>query len=241
MGFICFLCGKKKSSFGTEYTLADNRICQECADGMDEMRIVSQTNIAKYPEAKSAFLESIGSPATNEANEALEKFIRQCDETYQGLNQKEREEHEAQQRTEERIKSCIKTTGDALIGYDIEQYIDVLSGEATFAPGATNKPMYEYFDNDGGIFSKDFRKAKDTAMRKLVLRSVKAGANALIGIRFEITTVHEGAIPVATLSTGAAIAGGLVGGTGSIHTVRARTVAVIATGTAVIAKPKKDC
>lgn len=102
---------------------------------------------------------------------------------------KERREYEA------RAKIFQITTGFNFEGHDIIEYIDVLTEVDVQAPGFFGLRNAE--ELSGNIIS-----ARKNATHKLKLRALEKGANALIGVDYDVLTMGES---VSIIATGTAV------------------------------------
>lgn len=83
-----------------------------------------------------------------------------------------------------KAKNFLVTTTNTLEGYQIEEYLGLVSGEVIlganffrdFAAGITN-----IIGGRSGAYERTFIEAKEAAMREIIERAQEMGANAIIG------------------------------------------------------------
>ncbi len=94
----------------------------------------------------------------------------------------------------DRMKGFPATTGMTFEGYRITEYLGVTGGETALGTGLYTdfaSAIYDITGTESPELTNKIRKAKDFALAKLIDNSKKLGANAVIGVNFELTTVNS--------------------------------------------------
>lgn len=99
------------------------------------------------------------------------------------------------------------TTTDGIEGAHIKKYFGIVNGTIVTGFGALRNFMASFTDTLGGrsgSYMNEYGKAKDMALEDLELKSVKLGANAVVGLRLEfhnITALDKSFIMVTATGT----------------------------------------
>lgn len=110
----------------------------------------------------------------------------------------------AQDRNELKNLPFYLTTGYNFDGYTICQYIDVLTAEYIIGTGLLSELSANISDTFGTHSSEmenKLYKAKKAALNLLKEKSINAGANSLIGLKFNILTLGANMIVVSAYGT----------------------------------------
>lgn len=120
------------------------------------------------------------------------------------------EQRAAQARTEELVaeqqkaREQLLTTGYDFSGYKISKYLGIVSGEVVLGTGFLSEFSASVSDLLGAsswAFEEKLDTAKQAAVEKLTMKSVKAGGNAIIGIDFDYITFANNMIGVVANGT----------------------------------------
>ena len=170
MGFICAVCGEKKSGFSMPYQIFGK-------DGRE------------YPAciACSKIYDALGSKDCGELERAQadlqEKLLASRERLQQiGERQKVRDNLATLQKT------MPQTTGYSFEGYRIEAYCGVVCAEVVMGTGFFSEwsaSVSDLFGEHSNAFESKLEEARRAAMRRLVEKTALAGGNALIGIDFD--------------------------------------------------------
>ena len=127
--------------------------------------------------------------------------------------EEEKQRKEAQQieeariqarKLEESIRSTIITTTPILPDYKIIEYCGIVSAESNIGTGLISELSMAWADSLGGqsnAFNTKLSTAKEMAEKGLVFKAVTKGANAVIGVDFDILTLSNNAIVVSANGT----------------------------------------
>lgn len=94
----------------------------------------------------------------------------------------------------EQMKGFPATTGMNFEGYKIIEYLGITGGETALGTGLYTdfaSAVYDITGTESPELTNKIRMAKDFSLAKLVDNSKKLGANAVIGVNFELTTVNS--------------------------------------------------
>ena len=111
----------------------------------------------------------------------------------------EMEAEAARQAEEEKLlaqkrKTFLSTTTHSFEGYRIVEYIKIESGQIVLGTGLLSELSASFRDSFGKEskrFSKKFEEAKTAALERLADNCILAGANAVVGVDLDITTIGE--------------------------------------------------
>ena len=92
------------------------------------------------------------------------------------------------------IKTFPSTTGFGFENARIKEYLGVTGGETALGTGLITDftaALYDMYGTESPGLTNKIRLAKDVALAKLIENCKKLGANAVIGVSFELTTVES--------------------------------------------------
>jgi len=98
----------------------------------------------------------------------------------------------------------IITTTNNLEGYQIDQYLGIVSGETIIGANVFKDFFASITDIVGGrssAYEQVLREAKATAMSEMEMQARAFGANAVIGIDLDYETIRDGMLMVTTSGT----------------------------------------
>ncbi|MBQ7124261.1 MAG: heavy metal-binding domain-containing protein [Oscillospiraceae bacterium] len=94
----------------------------------------------------------------------------------------------------EKMRGFPATTGMAFEGYKITDYLGITGGETALGTGLYADfaaAIYDIKGTESPELTDKIRKAKDLALAKLIENCKKLGANAVIGVNFELATIDS--------------------------------------------------
>lgn len=106
------------------------------------------------------------------------------------------------------IKAHMVTTGYNFEGYKITKYINIIQSEIVLGTGFFSEISATVSDTLGissATMSNKLSEAKHEAQYSLIRKSIKSGANATIGIDFDITTLRNNILVVSATGTAVVI------------------------------------
>ncbi|CAG9614593.1 hypothetical protein BACCIP111899_03826 [Bacillus rhizoplanae] len=98
----------------------------------------------------------------------------------------------------------IVTTTSAIQGKEIEEYIDIVNGEAIMGANIVRDLFASVRDVVGGrsgAYESKLKEARDIAMDEMKNLAKQKGANAIVGIDVDYEVVREGMLMVAVSGT----------------------------------------
>lgn len=98
----------------------------------------------------------------------------------------------------------IISTTNSLQGYNIDQYLGLVSGETIIGANIFKDFFASITDIVGGrssAYEQVLREAKATAIAEMEMQARQFGANAIIGIDLDYETIREGMLMVTVSGT----------------------------------------
>jgi uncharacterized protein YbjQ (UPF0145 family) len=98
----------------------------------------------------------------------------------------------------------IYATTNILEGYQIEQYLGVIAGEAIMGANAFkdfSAGIRDIVGGRSGSYETELRKAKELAMEDLTAKAEALGANAVIGMDLDYETIRGSMLMVSISGT----------------------------------------
>lgn len=98
----------------------------------------------------------------------------------------------------------IYATTNMLEGYEIEEYLGVIAGEAIMGANVFRDftaGIRDIVGGRSGSYEKELRRAKELAMEDLTARAKRLGANAVIGIDLDYETIRGSMLMVSVSGT----------------------------------------
>lgn len=215
----CCLCGTKIAGFGADkFKLTETEIlCHQCAPRFRQLQ--EATTYDEYTSYKKYLVEKIVNSSNpygaNIVKEAIEKIDAEKNEW---LDSERRKAELLQRQNEERQQNLIRqqewlkkqkaefllTTGYNFDGYTIVKYLNITHGEVVLGTGFMSELSASVNDLMGTTSSTlegKLSKAKKIAQERLIANCLNEGANAVIGVDFDITTLHNNMIVVSANGT----------------------------------------
>lgn len=216
----CIACGKNIGLLGVRIPLLDTDdlvICSECFEKMPEivnslyrnkvflekkeLRSIKEDVLKQLSEQK------FNQETINVVTEFLDKKIEKAKEGT--LTQEELELRQKIAKEKQERKSNFQcTTGYNFEGYKIIEYKDIISSEVVLGTGffsEVSAQIDDFFGTTSSPYEKKISDAKNVAKDKLVFEAVEIGANAVIGIDFDIMTIGNNMIVVSVNGTAVVI------------------------------------
>lgn len=209
----CCICGKELDVFGFSMPFSWDceqfSLCQTCYAAKTSM----ESGVTdKYLEARDYFvncmkqgnvraefqpkLEAYMQELDHQNEDAMMEYeIRQKFETYPGGSK------EALQQA---LTSFLLTTSNSFEGYQIKRYITLVGGETALGTGlfsGWSVNMAEMSGMESGQIESKLIEAKQSAQSKMIRRAIGSGANAVLGIKFDVTALTSGLIVVSINGT----------------------------------------
>ncbi len=100
------------------------------------------------------------------------------------------------------------STTDTLQGFDIEEYLGIVTGETISGANVVRDLMAtvtDYVGGRSGTYEEVLEKARDSTLTELVDRARLRGADAVIGIAFDYETIGGRGAMLMVTATGTAV------------------------------------
>ena len=218
MGNKCIKCGKRPSILGNDpLKLSEDKIiCYTCAKPLsDEIETLWGVEYEDYfEEQKNKVLEVAKINYSEDIIEDVNKKIENIYQYKQGTFKDKAKRLEDFKRKEilqkrkeifqKQYDSHMMTTGYNFEGYTIKKYIKVISGETVMGTGMFSEfaaAVADFVGEESEAFNNKIQKAKESALDKMVIKSVHLGGNAIIGVDFDYVTFTNNMIGVIVSGT----------------------------------------
>lgn len=197
MARYCCACNKKIGGWDSYYPLDNkNILCAECGH--------MTTSEVSIEEAVRYFSELY---KKNIADKNIqEKISYKIREAHLDENTRILEDLERQQKNNELIGNIRKhtTTGLSFDGYDIEDYLGIISGDVVIGTGflsELNAGISDVFGTKADGYVKKMRMVKSNAIDILVKEAIEMGGNAIIGVDFDYVAFNNNMIGISANGT----------------------------------------
>ena len=207
----CAICSKKQNPLIQDFELNDEhrniRICAKCKDSLRNLYHWAKSGDSKYLEAKNEFLSN--SIQDLETKKVLDSEIAEMDALYQESTLVVEEEAQAkrqQEEFEERIRNFLATNSFNFEGYSIDKYLGIVCGDSVLGTGFLSElsvSAADWLGSESNRFSEKIGEAREKAMYRMLVKSDKLGANAIIGVSFSYSNFSSNVIGV--VATGTAV------------------------------------
>lgn len=201
----CCICKKKVSMFEAVplSTKVKKDACGDCMRRLRALRTYNTTG-SNESDAQEAVWYFRGIMPSISLDDDVKAEI---EELMTPLEEKEKKQKETKEKQERRIneaESIMQTTGYNFEGFRITKYLKVLSGETVIGTGFLSEldaSLSDLLGANASSFEGKLDRAKDTALRVLLLKAKDLGANAIIGIDFDYITFQNNMIGVVANGT----------------------------------------
>lgn len=200
MARYCCVCNKKIGGWDGYYPLDKNIIlCTECGS-MTEHETSVEEAVQYFSELYEKNL--IG----KDIQEKIACKIREAHLNDEMIEQKKKEEQERQRKIVEYELNLRKhiTTGLTFDGYEIVEYLGVISGDVVIGTGVFSEldaSISDMFGIKADGYAIKMRKLKRNAVDILVKEAIEMGGNAIIGVDFDYVTFNNNMIGISANGT----------------------------------------
>ena len=129
-------------------------------------------------------------------------------EEEKSIAEKQRLEEEKKRRFEESLNSFLITTGNDFYGYEITNYLGIVSEGVVQGTGWLSElsaDFNDFFGTESNTFAHKMEICREAALKKAKIQAIQKGANALISIDFETTTFRNNMIGIMVTGTAVCI------------------------------------
>ena len=205
----CCICGRRIGGFGEDkLKLAEDKFaCYKCAPLFRYMKDSDD------PQKIDMYEKKIWDLVKHEnAPEDVRKVVKlEIDKIKANKEELFRQKQFAKENEEEilkRRKQFLITTGYNFEGYRIKKYLNLAHGELVLGTGFFSElesSVSDFFGSSSTTFEGKISKAKRAAQEKMITDAMSMGANALIGVDFDVTTFTNNMIGVSANGTAVVI------------------------------------
>lgn len=198
----CCVCGAKIGFFTDEGHLGnkvDLSVCDVCLNHMNNMKITMETeDLSDMQKGRMYFNQFVEKGTENP--EARELIREMCDKSISD------EENNLSYHARKAVFKT--TTGYNFEGYSITEYRNIVTGEVVLGTGFLSElsgQVNDFLGSKSGTFEGKIGAAKKLALEDLIKKALYVGANAIIGIDFDIMTLSSNMIAVSANGTAVTI------------------------------------
>lgn len=218
----CSVCGAKIGILESSELLDEKYnyiICSKCSD---MKTLCNSSNVEIFSKGYNFFLARKDEIKDGEFSKVLNEFLINSKQCYNDRINEEKEEQvktereeaekrriigEQQKEIEEynrKLSSFMCTTSNGFEGYVIEKYIDIYCGEIVLGTGIfseLNAAFNDFLGENATGYESKIVKARDEAIKKLKEKCIANGANAVLGVSIDLTTIDKNMIVVCANGT----------------------------------------
>ena len=190
----CDVCGKRADGLGTYPTSYGSIVlCSNCYEGSKPLRVIRGIKtLREFDLVKEKLIQEMKSKSF--PDHAQQEIL-----TYVEEKRIEVQEAENVRDGIERAKDFPMTTGYNFEGYNITEYLGVISGESVLGTGFLSSWEASFSDMTGSesnAFIDKLKEARQYATERIVIEAVKKGGNAMIGVDIDYTMFSSNMIGV---------------------------------------------
>ena len=201
----CCICGKKIGGFGEEKLEIERNIfvCYRCVNLLKELKI------SRSPEEYEQKLETIENKisvhnAPDNEKKAIKQYLVKIKSEKAYADRKEM----AEKILPKLRDGMLITTGYNFEGFRIKQYLNIVHGDVVLGTGflsELSRSVSDMVGGQSGSMEGKFSKAKSLAQDEMLKNAYAKGANAIIGIDFDISTLMDNVVAVSANGTAVVI------------------------------------
>lgn len=196
---VCMNCGKKTGMRNPEYYLDSDMtqvLCGECYKKLEHFQIKSnESDIQKLDETFKLIQKEMEEHQFNdETKTAIMRYLQKRRAKVERNIFKEKKKYVDLSN----MSTHMLTTGYNFEGYEISEYLGVISGQSALGSGAfsgLSASTSNFLGTESSYFGNRLIESKESATRELIVSSLMKGGNAIIGIDFDYIII-EGLITV---------------------------------------------
>lgn len=199
----CCICSKKIGMFDYDVYMVENnenyKLCSKCTEIKSKL---FSTKKEEFIEGKGIYNRAIMENTVDKlVQDTVLKIINEREQYF-----KEKELEEEQKLAEQsryvqeqvqKFKDFKATTSMSFEGYKIVEYLDILSGEVVLGTGMFSDfdaALSDFFGTNATSYSNKLTKAKNEALNRLKVNCIDMGANGVIAVDIDITTIGSNMI-----------------------------------------------
>ena len=194
----CCICNKKigRHEEGHIFSNKYNQLvlCEKCQGAKEKLRVNEEGKIDDIQRSRKYFEELLYIGIVNKtAREPLQKLLNEAGEA-----------EKESMRYRFKNRGLLVTTGNCFEGYEIIEYLDVLSAEVVLNIGMFSELGGEICDISGktnSIVAQKLTDAKEEALELLKNKASEKCAGALLGIQYGMLNMIENMIVISATGT----------------------------------------
>ena len=205
----CCICGRRIGGWGEDKLELDSLhvLCYQCAP------IYRRAEDITNPELSKASISALSKKmvecnTSSDLVALMNRRLSTVEERAKMQIEDEKRQKEALAKAQEEYelnkKSFMLTTGYNFEKYEITKYLNLVHGEIVMGTGFLSEfsaSVNDFFGTTSGLFEGKISLAKQKAQEQMIIKAMALGANALIGVDFDITTFNNNMIGVSANGT----------------------------------------
>lgn len=192
---VCMNCGKKTGMRNPEYYLDSDLsqvLCGECYNKLEHFQIKSDENdLQKFDETFKLIQTEMSEHQFNdETRTAITQYLQKRRAKIERGILEERKKYVDLSD----MHTHMLTTGYNFEGYEISEYLGVISGQSALGSGAfsgLSASANNFLGTESSYFGNRLIESKESATRELIVSSLMKGGNAIIGIDFDYVIIER--------------------------------------------------
>ena len=207
----CCVCGKELELMDSYQLFSTKRlyICDECFEMKSRLAYGNPIERLRAKECMMILLEEglVDERVQKEISESVEKTDRNLQEhLYDWQQDQEREEEKQKNLADylEKRKGFAITTGTSFDGYRVKRYIEVVSGEEVLGVGVLgdmSAGVSNALGTSNATFGERLSRAKKEAQKRMVKEAISCGANAVLGMDYDMMALANHLLVVSANGT----------------------------------------
>ena len=189
---ICNVCQKKINGINSIPNIIEGSVlCSQCYEKLAPFKM--SKNYSNYDE-----LQDAQSACLNKASQ-----LNYPHDVLESLN-KHFKEKEKKVKMSLELNQYLMTTGSVLQGYEIKEYLGVITGQVVLGTGFLSGFEASIADLTGGeslSYTEKLDAARKEAQNRAIKKSIMLGGNALIGVDIEFSSFSNDMISVVVSGT----------------------------------------
>ena len=207
----CCICGRTLEIMDSYQYYSTRRlcICDDCFDMKNKLTSENPMERLRAKEYLTILLEEglVDERIREEIRDSVEKIDWNLQEELQAWQEEQDREEEKQRNLadyfEKRKKFSI-TTGPAFEGYRVKRHIDVVSGDVVMGIGMFGDMSASVSNALGTVnstFEQKLSQAKKEAQKKMIKEAILLGANAVLGMDYDMMALPNQMLVVSANGT----------------------------------------
>lgn len=172
---ICDVCQKKINGINSvANVVGESVLCSHCYEQLSGFKILKQyKDVNTLEEDQRKYV-------------GLARELNYPEKVIQDLSQ--HFERKKNINNQDKLNHYLTTTGSLLEGYHIQKYLGIVSGHVVLGTGmfsSFDASMADLTGSEASAYTEKLDMAKEVALKRAIIKSMRLGGNALIGIDVE--------------------------------------------------------